>query len=197
MTDPSASDAEDRRAEFEREAIPLMRDAYNLALRLTRQPENARDLVQETYLRAYRTFANFRHGTNCRAWLFTILYSVFVNRYRKERREPKSLSVEELEERFHRTLESKSAADLVSTSDAPAWSDPDVERAVSDLPPKLRTTVLMVDVGELTYEEAATALGCPVGTVRSRLSRARKALFVTLEEYARRAGYLRNASEEK
>jgi RNA polymerase sigma-70 factor (ECF subfamily) len=197
MTDPTTNEPEDRRAEFEREAIPLLKDAYNLALRLTRRAEDAREVVQETYLRAYRTFGNFRYGTNCRAWLFTILYSVFVNRYRKERREPKALSVEELEERFHRTLESKGAANLVTESAAPTWTDPDVERAVSDLPPKLRTTVLLVDVGELTYEEAATALGCPVGTVRSRLSRARKTLFVTLERYARRAGYLPGSSEKK
>jgi RNA polymerase sigma-70 factor, ECF subfamily len=195
MMDPSTNDPKDRRAEFEREAIPLLKDAYNLALRLTRRAEDARDVVQETYLRAYRTFENFQSGTNCRAWLFTILYSVFVNRYRKERREPKPLSIEVLEERFHRSLESKSAAD--TGSGAPVWTDPDVERAVSDLPARLRSTVLLVDVGELTYEEAAVALGCPVGTVRSRLSRARKALFVKLEGYARRAGYPGNTSEER
>lgn len=178
-----------KRAAFESAALPFLRPVYNFALRLTRAPEEARDLVQETYLRAYRTFGNFRQGTNCRAWLFTILYSIFVNRYRKERREPKPVSVEELEERFHEVLVAEPRGEDRS------WSDPEVEAAVAGLPESFRSVVLLVDVEDLTYEEAAATLKCPVGTVRSRLFRARKLLYVALQDSARRLGYRKEASE--
>lgn len=193
----SPSDAQDRRARFESTAVPLMKLLYGFALRLTRSGENAKDLVQETSLRAYRTFDNFRPGTNCKAWLFTILYSIFVNRYRKEQREPATISVEELEEKFHRSLAAPERTESGAPGRPPEWTDQEVEAAFDELPESFRAVVLLVDVEELTYEEAAAALGCPIGTVRSRLSRARKVLFVTLEEYARRSGYLKEAAEKK
>src|SRR5712691_3173073 len=93
-----------KRVEFETLALPCTKAIYSTALRLTHRPEDASDMVQETYLRAYRTFSNFTLGTNCKAWLFTIMYSIFVNKYRKEQREPKSVSIEELDEKFHRSL---------------------------------------------------------------------------------------------
>ena len=95
-----ADAAAERRVAFEAVALPFMRSLYNTALRLTRRPEDASDLVQETFLRAYRTFDNFARGTNAKAWLFTIQYSVFVNRYHKERREPIHLPLDEIDERF-------------------------------------------------------------------------------------------------
>jgi RNA polymerase sigma-70 factor (ECF subfamily) len=168
-----------------------MRAVYHGAVRLTHDADRARDLTQETYLRAYRTFENFRPGTNCKAWLFTILYSIFVNQYRKEKREPKSVALEDLAERFHRSLE----VELPSESDL-RWSDADVLAALDKLPESFRAAVLLVDVEELSYEEAAAALDCPVGTLRSRLFRARKQLFLALREHARRAGWVRGASEE-
>ncbi|HEX9286662.1 MAG TPA: sigma-70 family RNA polymerase sigma factor [Thermoanaerobaculia bacterium] len=178
---------EEKRRSFEEIALPLLLVVHRTARRLTRDTERAGDLTQETYLRAYRTFDNFRPGTNCKAWLLTILYSIFVNQYRKERREPPSIAIQDLEERFH---------ELASSSDNPVrWSDREVVAALERLPEESRSVVLLVDVEELTYEEAAAALGCPIGTVRSRLSRARKALFVSLQEYARRAGYI-GATEE-
>src|SRR5213083_2970305 len=91
-------------ARFETAAMPFMGALYNKAFHLTRSPEDASDLVQETYLRAFRTFSSFREGTNCKAWLFTILYSIFINKYRKEQSEPDTVSIDELEEKFHRTL---------------------------------------------------------------------------------------------
>jgi RNA polymerase sigma-70 factor (ECF subfamily) len=195
----SANDSSttERRARFEAAALPHLKAAYNMALRLTRQTEDARDVVQETYLRAYRTFDNFRLGTNCKAWLFTILYSIFVNRYRKEQREPATLSVDELEEKFHRSLAAPERTESGATGRPPEWTDRMVEVAFDELPESFREVVLLVDVEELTYDEAAAALGCPIGTVRSRLSRARKALHVALEQYARRAGYLKGAPEQK
>jgi RNA polymerase sigma-70 factor (ECF subfamily) len=195
----SASDSSqaEKRARFEATALPFMRAVYSFALRLARRPEDARDLVQETYLRAYRTFDNFLPGTNCKAWLFTILYSIFVNRYHRERRAPVTISVEELEEKFHRSLAAPDrTGSVVSAGSPPEWTDGEVETAFEQLPENFRSVVLLVDVEELTYEEAAEALGCPVGTVRSRLSRARKALFVALQDHARRAGYSGAAEKE-
>jgi RNA polymerase sigma-70 factor (ECF subfamily) len=193
----ATSPESEKRARFETTALPFIKSVHNMALRLTRRAEDAKDLVQETYLRAYRTFDNFRPGTNCKAWLFTILYSIFVNRYHRERREPDTVSVEELEQKFHRSLAAPERTESGAPGRPPEWTDREVEVAFDELPESFREVVLLVDVEELTYEEAAAALGCPIGTVRSRLSRARKALFVALEEYARRTGYLKEASEEK
>jgi RNA polymerase sigma-70 factor, ECF subfamily len=193
MLSSDSADPQGKRPRFEATAIPLMKHVLNAARHLTRRPEDARDLTQETYLRAYRTFENFRQGTNCKAWLFTILYSVFINRYRKQQREPKTIPIEQLEEGFYRSLQA--AADLESPRGADGsvrWSDPDIVTALGELPEDFRAAVLMVDVEELTYEEAARALECPIGTIRSRLSRARKQLFTSLEERARRDGYLRD-----
>ena len=166
---------------------------YNQALRLTRHSEDANDIVQETYLRAYRTFANFKEGTNCKAWLFTILYSIFVNKYRKRQREADTVSIEELEQTFHRTLtdgdwEKKFVALTRSELD---WQEPELNQALAKLPEDFRTAVLLVDVQAFTYEEAAAALKCPVGTVRSRLFRARRMLFLELKDYARKMGLMR------
>jgi RNA polymerase sigma-70 factor (ECF subfamily) len=183
----TTSELEERRRSFEEIALPLLPVVHRFARRLAQDAARAEDLTQETYLRAYRTFGSFRPGTNCKAWLLTILYSIFVNQYRKERREPSSIAIKDLEERFH---------ELASTANDPVrWSNRNVVAALEGLPEESRSVVLLVDVEELTYEEAAAALGCPIGTVRSRLSRARKVLFVSLQEYARRAGYI-GATEE-
>jgi RNA polymerase sigma-70 factor (ECF subfamily) len=170
-------------------ALPLMRGVYNFALRLTRRPEDARDLVQETYLRAYRTFGNFRPGTNGKAWLFTILYSVFVNKYRKQQREPAMVSVEELVDELPAASRAGDSPPFPVAAGSLTWAEPEVGAALRRLPENFRFAVLLVDVDELSYEEAASVLGCPVGTLRSRLFRARKFLSAELREYARRAGY--------
>lgn len=183
-TDPS-----DKRQHFEATALPFLSALYGYAIRLTRNGETARDLVQETCLRAYRTFDNFRPGTNCKAWLFTILYSIFVNRYWKKQREPKTVPLDEIEREFRGALEADDA--IRAARRDPVWTDPDIDAALGVLPEAFRATVVLVDVEELTYEEAAVAMNCPVGTVRSRLNRARKLLFVALHEHARRAGYFK------
>jgi RNA polymerase sigma-70 factor (ECF subfamily) len=179
----------ERRQRFEATALPLLSAVYAYGIRLSRNAETARDLVQETYLRAYRTFDNFRPGTNCKAWLFRILYSIFVNRYWKRQREPKTVPLEEIENRFQATLQAND--DIRTDGRNPIWTDRDVEAALDGLPEAFRATVILVDIEDFTYEEAAAAMNCPVGTVRSRLCRARKMLFVTLHEHARRAGYLK------
>ena len=171
----------DARAPFEREILPHARVLYTAARRLVREDADARDLVQETFLRAYRTFAAFTPGTNARAWLFTILYSVFINRYRQAQRDPDLLSIEDLQERFHRELGPPASLRPASASTAAR-----VEAALAALPETFRAAVVLVDVEEMSYEEAAAVAGCPVGTLRSRLFRARRLLASALDAYAPR-----------
>jgi RNA polymerase sigma-70 factor (ECF subfamily) len=187
MADSPIIGAENKRAQFEATALPFMRSVYNTALSLTRRPEDASDLVQETYLRAYRTFSNFAPGTNCKAWLFTIMYSIFVNKYRKEQREPEFVSVEELEEKFHRSLAAADWDPYVARNMGVMAAE--VDQALNRLPESFRLAVLLVDVEEMSYDEAATILNCPIGTLRSRLFRARKLLFLELQPYAQKKGY--------
>jgi RNA polymerase sigma-70 factor, ECF subfamily len=191
MADSPTIGAKNSRAQFEAAALPFMRSIYNTALSLTRRPEDAGDLVQETYLRAYRTFSNFTLGTNCKAWLFTIMYSIFVNRYHKQRREPESVPVEELEENFHRSLATPEW-DPYLVQDRRVMAT-EVSQALDKLPESFRLAVLLVDVEEMTYEEAAAILNCPLGTLRSRLFRARKLLFVELQPYALKQGYIQRS----
>jgi RNA polymerase sigma-70 factor (ECF subfamily) len=182
---------DDQRQRFEATALPLMQRLYNAALRLTGDADDAADVLQDTYFRAYRTFANFRPGTNARAWLFTILYSVFFNRRRKRRREVGPLPADELERRFDSYVEQPSHDAIGQTE---AWGSswpPEVERALAALPEQFRAAVLLVDVEELSYEEAAAALECPIGTVQSRVYRGRRMLHAALAEYARSAGFAR------
>ncbi len=193
MASSSANENEAAAARFEAAALPFTDALYKQALHLSRRPEDARDIVQETFLRAYRKFSSFKEGTNCKAWLFTILYSIFVNKYRKEQREPDTVSIDELEETFQRTLadrdwETNFAALTRSELD---WQEPEVNHALGKLPEDFRSAVLLVDVEGFTYEEAAAVLDCPVGTLRSRLFRARRMLFLELNDYARRMGFLR------
>ncbi|MGH9908960.1 MAG: sigma-70 family RNA polymerase sigma factor [Pyrinomonadaceae bacterium] len=184
-----------KRVQFETLVLPFTKSIYNTALRLTHRPEDASDLVQESYLRAYRTFSNFTPGTNCKAWLFTIMYSIFVNKYRKEQREPQLVSIEELEEKFQRSLATTQWDEQAARNLREFGTE--VDQALNQLPENFRLTVLLVDVEEMTYEEAAAILNCAVGTVRSRLFRARKLLFLELQQYAGEKGYARSAQMEE
>ena len=177
---------ERRRDDFEATALPFARPLYATALRITGRTEDALEVVQETFLRAYRTFDNFVLGTNPKAWLFTILRSVSANRWRRARRQPVMVPLDDWEERFG----------ALAAGGAPVGgpASEEVSRALEALPEEFRLAVLLVDVEGLTYEEAAAALGCPVGTIRSRLARARRALFVELHDYAAKAGYARGGS---
>jgi RNA polymerase sigma-70 factor (ECF subfamily) len=177
------------RVSFEEVALPFMGLLFNTAVRLAGNRDAAADIVQETYLRAFRTYGSFEDGTNAKAWLFTILYSVFTNRYRKTRREPEMAPLEGVEE----SVAAEGADDELAMlrGSLPWVSGPEAEEALSRLPESLRDTVLLVDMDELTYEEAASVLSCPVGTVRSRLFRARRLLYDDLRGYALKMGYLR------
>lgn len=190
MQSQTASEAS-RRAAFETEALPHLDRLHRAARRLVSHPQDAADLVQETYLRAYRTFSGFTPGTNSRAWLFTILYSMFINAYHKRRRAPAEASLTELERRFEEALASPDwEAPLVALDQRGAWgTGPEVDAALVELPAEFRAAIVLVDIEEMSYEEAAAAMGCPLGTVRSRLARGRKLLAAQLQEYAARLGY--------
>lgn len=171
-----------RRDAFEELAVPLLPALSGTARRLLRDSSAVSDLVQETLLRAYRTFDNFAPGTNAKAWLLTILYSVFNNSYRKGIRERTTMSIEEYEARFDRALEiaDPEAHRAIAENPSLSWGRSEVERAFDRLPEPYRTAVALVDIEELSYEEAAAALECPVGTLRSRLFRGRRALAAEL-----------------
>lgn len=177
------------RTRFEAAALPLLAVVYRAALRFTRHADDAHDITQETFLRAFRTFDRFQPGTNCKAWLLTIVYSVFVNRYRRQQREP-VVAVDDVELVYDA---SRPAAPPTAAPDSalhsPGISDPEIEQALNRLPDAFRSAVLLVDVEELTYEEAAGVLACPVNTVRSRLFRGRKLLWTALRDHAGRHGY--------
>jgi RNA polymerase sigma-70 factor (ECF subfamily) len=187
-------DSDTRRAAFEAAALPFMQALYSTAHRLTRGGDDASDLVQDTFLRAYRTFDNFSPGTNCRGWLLTIMYSVYINQYHKARRAP-TMSIDELEGRFQRYLEARdNPGDAAATvpvrgASAELRVSPEVERAIEQLPEEFRAAVLFVDVEGLSYDEAAAVVGCPVGTIRSRLYRGRRMLFAALRDYAADMGF--------
>lgn len=191
MTPARKLDSKTKRTEFEATAVPLMKAVYNAARRLTDGPEDAADLVQETFLRAYRTYENFTPGTNCKAWLFTIMYSVYINEYHRKQRRGPTVSLDDLEERFQHYIAAPNDTDAAAATVA-VWGirvGPEVEGALKRLSPDFRAPVLLVDVEGLSYDEAAAVLNCPVGTVRSRLFRARRILFAALQEYAMQAGF--------
>jgi RNA polymerase sigma-70 factor (ECF subfamily) len=175
--------AEERRTAFEAISVPLMKTLYNRALNLCRRTDVAADLVQETYLRGFRTFENFEPGSNAKAWLLTILYSVFVSRYRKEQRDPEAVSLNEAD------LSEAQAPESRGLLEPKLWASEEVNSALRRLSDPFRIVLLMVDVDDMSYEDVAAALRCPVGTVRSRLSRARKLLHAELIDYARAHGF--------
>lgn len=187
----SPSDRVDRRREFERVALPFARNLRAAARRLARPPEAADDFVQETFLRAYRTFDSFVPGTNVRAWLFTILYSIHANATQKQHTARGTVSMSQLEARFERGLEfpDPDAHNAVLNSVRLAWDGSEAQQALAALPEPFRSAVTLVDLDELSYEAAAEVLGCPVGTLRSRLFRGRKVLAVALADWARRTGW--------
>ena len=181
----------DKHVLFEQWALPHKDHIYSACLYLTRNKDEAEDLFQETYLRAFRFFHQFTPGTNCRAWLLTIMHNAFKNRYLHAQRTARTVEFTDAEREYERKL----LADGEASRDDPAvllltqMVDKEVIDALRSLPEEYRSTLLLVDIEELSYEEAAAVLACPIGTVRSRLSRARRLLQVALSSYAQDHGY--------
>lgn len=168
------------RDEFKKRALPLLDQVYRFALGLSKDEENAMDLVQDTYLKAWSAFEQFKHDTNMKAWLLRIAYNTFVNEYHKKSRM-------ELAEENQFIDDHKNPAEEVIEN----VLDEDVESALKSLSEEFRAVIVMVDIGGLSYEEVADVLNCPVGTVRSRISRARALLKNKLYEYAKSRGLIK------
>jgi RNA polymerase sigma-70 factor (ECF subfamily) len=176
--------------DFEREAIPHMDALYNFAFKMTGDSDDANDLVQETYMRAFRFFDKFEKGTNCKAWLFRIMKNTFINVYRKESKSPEKVDYEEIEN-FYENIKASNTDDAHLEKDIyDNLLDDELTEAISTLPEDFRTVIILCDIEGFTYEEIADFVDAPVGTVRSRLHRARKMLFTKLHSYAIDKGYL-------
>jgi RNA polymerase sigma-70 factor, ECF subfamily len=182
---------------FEAAAMPFVDALYNTAYRMTRNPEDAEDLVQETYLKAYRYYDKFEEGTNFKAWLFKIMKNTFINNYRKRQQSPAFSDFADIEESF----ESQVSEDNVRQAKNPEEEllenvlDQDVQLALDRLPPDYRMVVILADLEGFSYKEIADILEVPVGTVMSRLYRGRRLLEAAMLEFARDHGYLREGVE--
>lgn len=187
----------DRKEEFEEVALPHLEALFNMALNLTRNRQDAEDLVQEAYLRAYRFFDSYRSGTHVKAWLFRILRNTFINRYRARRIRPEEVDFAKIESTYEQLIEETFLRDRTPSSPeevlVDGMLDEEVEQAVAGLPEEYRTVVLMALLEEMSYKEIAAALSIPLGTVMSRLHRGRKLLQASLLEFARRRGILRRS----
>jgi RNA polymerase sigma-70 factor (ECF subfamily) len=180
---PAEQDRKQR--EFEEAALIHMNSVYNAALRLTRNKTEAEDLFQETFLRAYRFFHQFRQGSNCRAWLLTILHSLFINRVRQSRH----AVVDFDDDRVY--PEAETGSSLLQNPEIDLFrrlAGEDVHRAIQQLPPKLRVVVVLADLEGCSYREISEICSCPIGTVMSRLYRGRHALRASLKGYAEGGG---------
>lgn len=194
--DREKESVEQRRKRFEADALQYMNQLYSAALRYTKNPSDAQDLVQDTYAKAYVSFHQFEPGTNLKAWLYRILTTTFINTYRKDQRRPQ-LSDKELEDwqiadaSSHTSDQGKSAEDVVLEN----LPDSDIKRALAEIPEEFRIAVYLADVEGFSYKEIAEIVGVPTGTVMSRLHRGRKQLREKLTDYARELGYVKGGKK--
>lgn len=187
--------------QFAEQAMQYAPQLYSTALRMTHNRSDAEDLVQETYLKGFRSFHTFDEGTNLRAWLFRILTNSFINKYRTQQRRPQETELGDTEELYlyKRLGAFETAAASLSAEDQflDLFTDDEVKQAVEDLPEAFRLPVLLADVEGFAYKEIAEIMDVPIGTVMSRLHRGRKALQRALYEYAEARGLISNTSDDQ
>jgi RNA polymerase sigma-70 factor, ECF subfamily len=188
---------QDKKQRFEGLFLPLMDNLYNLAMRMTRNPGDAEDLVQETYLKAYRFFDHFQEGTNAKAWVITILTNTFRTRYRKSQKEPSQVDfeavenfflVDELKPAIHPANKSEARKSDEITEILKTYVSDDIITALENIPEQFRMAVLLSDVERFNYQEIAEIIGASVGTVKSRIFRGRKLLQKQLYDFAKERG---------
>ena len=191
--------SEPRSWDFQSVAVPYIDALYNTALRMARNPEDAEDLVQETYFKAYKYYDKFTEGTNLKAWLFRILKNTFINSYRKKQQVPPQNAFDDIEDAFEHQISSEAGGRLPSPEEAVLRDvlDEDVQEALDGLPEDYRMVVVLADLEDFSYQEIAEILDIPVGTVMSRLYRARRRLEAEMLTYARGHGYLRSGEPAK
>jgi RNA polymerase sigma-70 factor (ECF subfamily) len=190
--DMSKETPAERVARFEADAMPFLDQLYSAALRTTRNPADAEDLVQETFAKAFAAFHQYRHGTNLKAWLYRILTNTYINSYRKKQRQPLQSDAAEVEDYQLARAESHTSRGLRSaeTEALDHLPDSDVKRALQEIPEDFRLAVYLADVEGFAYKEIAEIMETPIGTVMSRLHRGRRLLRELLTDYARERGFV-------
>ena len=176
--------------DFTTETLPHENALYNYALKISGNTDDAQDLVQETYYKAYRHFDKFQSGTNSKAWMFMILKNTFINDYRKSKREPYKLDYEQIQNFYENVKSDRSEENNLDKEFYNDLFDDELTEAIDQLPTKMREVFLLCDLEGYSYEETAELVDCPIGTVRSRLHRARHMLQDILFDYAKDKGFL-------